>query len=247
MLASLVKRDIRGRYKGSLLGVLWNIIVPLVQVVVYLLVFTSIFKPNIDNYAIYMITGMVLWFYFADCLSEGSFIMIVNSDMLKKIYFPRSVLPISVVLARFVNFAITLVIMLAIIIVTGYGVSLYALLYTPILIVLFILFMIGSTLMFSALDVYFRDIQYIISVTLMALIWLTPIMYMRGTFDNPFLETILSYNPMTYYVEFMQSIFYWGTAPELMNILICAGLSIGMFIIGILVFNYLEKDFAEVL
>ena len=247
MIRNLVKRDIRGRYKGSVLGVLWNLLLPLVQIIVYVMVFTTIFKPDIDNYAIYMITGMVLWFYFSDCLSEGSYVLVANGDMLKKIYFPRIALPISVVLARLVNFLIMTAVLIFILAITGYGISPVALLFYPLLVLLFIIFMVGMATIFSALDVFFRDVQYIITAILMALIWLTPIMYLREKVEYPILDTIITINPMTYYTEMMQSIFYWQSIPSIGTILTCAGISIGVFGIGFILFKYLEKDFAEVL
>lgn len=247
MIWNLIKREIRGRYKGSFLGFFWNFITPLVQILVYIIVFSAIFKPNLDNYAIYLTCGMILWIYFSDSISESSWILVANSDMLKKIYFPRSALPIAQVLSKLVNYFIMLIIFVIIALVTGFGLDWLLLLTIIPFTLVFVLFVIGLSLILSALDVYFRDIQYIITVALMALIWLTPIMYARDSFDMELLSNIITVNPMTYFVEWFHSILYWKCLPDLTTIIVCLVLSISTFIIGCFVFSRLEDNFAEVL
>ena len=247
MIWNFIKREVRGRYKGSLLGFLWNFITPLVQILVYIVVFSAIFKPNIENYPLYLTSGMIVWIYFADSLSEGSWILMGNSDMLKKIYFPRAVLPIAQVLSKLVNFVIMLLIFYIIALITGFGISWEALLLLPVITAIFITFIIGITLVISALDVYFRDVQYIVTVSLMALVWLAPIMYSRDNIEDPLLNTLLSFNPMTYFIEYYQKLLYWKTIPDFSDLLICLILSLSFITVGIIVFKHLEKDFAEVL
>lgn len=247
MISNLVRREIRGRYKGSVLGFLWNFITPLIQIVVYLIVFTVIFDPDLDNYAIYLISGMVIWIWFSESMSEGSGTIVANADMLKKIYFPHVVLPLSTVLSKMVNFLIMVAMFFVILAATGYGVSVYALLFLPVAIGIAFVFISGLTFMLSALNAYLRDVQYIVSVLLMAWIWITPIMYEMKTFGNAFVDTILSLNPMTYFVEMFHDIFYWGVVPGIDTVLMCCALAAALLAVGIAVFRYLEKDFAEVL
>ena len=247
MIWNFIKREVRGRYKGSFLGFLWNFITPLVQILVYIIVFSAIFKPNIENYPLYLTSGMIVWIYFSDSLSEGSWILMGNSEMLKKIYFPRAVLPIAQVLSKLVNFIIMLIIFYVIAIITGFGISWETLLLLPVITIVYIAFIIGVTLIVSALDVFFRDIQYIVTVSLMALVWLAPIMYSRSAVDNELLSTLLSINPMTYFIEYYQKLLYWKTVPTFSDLLVCLIISICSVILGVLIFNYLEKDFAEVL
>lgn len=247
MVRNLVKREIRGRYKGSVLGFLWNFITPLVQILVYILVFTSIFKPGIDNYAIYLTVGMIAWILFSESITDSSGTMVANSDLLKKIYFPRSVLPLSIIFSKVVNYLITLAILFIIIAVTGFGVNWVALLTLPLVLILFLVFIMGLGLALSALNVYFRDVQYIVTVVLMAWIWLTPIMYVRDSIDNALLNAILTINPMTYFIQLFQDVLYWQAVPGITTWLICLGLALASIILGSLVFKHLEKDFAEVL
>ena len=246
MIRNLVKRDIRGRYKGSALGFFWNIIMPLIQIIVYIVVFTQIFKPSIDHYALYLTTGMIVWIWFSDAITESAGTMVLNSDMIKKIYFPRSVLPISVILSRTVTFLITVVILFAIMLVTGYGLG-WSAFYLPVAMLIMMVFMLGLSLTLSAINAYFRDVQYIVTALMMAWIWMTPIMYVRDQFDSALVNIVLSLNPLTYLFEMFQSILFWKCLPDPVTLAVCIGLAAGFLILGILVFRHLEKDFAEVL
>lgn len=208
--------------------------------------FTQVFKPSLDNYAIYLTTGMIVWIWFSDGIQESSGTMVLNADMLKKIYFPRSVLPISVILSRTVTFLITLVVLFAIMIVTGFGISLTAL-FLPVAMLIMLGFMLGLSLILSALDAYLRDIQYIITALMMAWIWLTPIMYARGSTESVLLNTILNYNPLTYIFELFQDVLYWKVFPDMWTLGICILISGITLVAGVLIFRRLECDFAEVL
>ena len=247
MIRNLVKREIRGRYKGSILGFLWNFITPLIQIVVYIIVFTAIFKPGIDNYPFYLISGIMIWNWFAESVVEGSGTFVGNGDMLKKIYFPRVVLPIAVILSKLVNFLIMVLLYFIIVAISGYNISVEGLLCLPIVIVITFFFILGIVLITSAINVYLRDVQYILSVLMMAWIWMTPIMYSSNGIDSPLINAILTYNPMTYVVSLYQSIFYWCCAPSISDLVITIVLAVILMLVGAVVFKVLEKDFAEVL
>ena len=247
MIGSMVKREIRGRYKGSLLGFLWNFLTPIVQILVYILVFTHVFRPSLENYAIYLTCSMILWIFFSESLMESSHVLVSNSDMLKKIYFPRAVLPIASVLSKMVNFLIMLGIFFVIALVTGYGVCIPALLTLLVFIPIFLLFLLGFSLLLSAIDVYLRDVEYMTTVIMMVLIWLTPVMYAKDQFDSSLLNTLIAINPMTYFVEVIQDILYWKCVPSLTLMLTCLGIAVLLFVVGALVFRHLEQDFAEVM
>ncbi|MBO4551866.1 MAG: ABC transporter permease [Candidatus Methanomethylophilaceae archaeon] len=247
MLRSLVRREVRGRYKGSLLGFLWNFITPLMQIVVYVMVFSMIFRIDIDNYAIYIIVGMVPWIFLSESLVSGSGTIVENSQMVTKIYFPRAVLPISNVLSKLVNYLISLVIVFIIIICSQYPLDPVVLLMLPVVMVLFFFAVIGATMLLAAINTYYRDVQYITNVIMMVLIWLSPIMYMRSMSDNAIMSFILDINPVTYYIEAFQSIFYWGEFPDPMTMLVCTLFTVFILVVGWVVFYRLEKDFAEVL
>ena len=247
MIRNLVKREIRGRYKGSLLGFLWNFILPLIQIVVYAMVFTVIFRQDLEHYYIYLIVGIVPWFMISDSFVSGAGSIIENSQMVTKIYFPRSVIPMSVVISKFVNFVISIVIAIIVIVISGHHIDPVAYLMLPVAMLILLVFCLGASLILSAANVFMRDVQYLVNVLTMVWIWLTPIMNVRAFVNHEFVSTLLNLNPATYLIELFQEIMYWSQLPSLSTILIAAGISVIFFVVGVLVFDRYSPDFAEVL
>lgn len=247
MVFNMVKRDIRGRYKGSLLGFLWNFVLPLMQIIVYILVFTIIFRQNIEHYYVYLIVGMVPWFMFSDSVNYGSGSVVDNSQLITKIYFPRSVIPVSIVISKLVNFAISMVFVFIVLIAGGHGLDPIALIGLPLAVACLFLFSMGLTMILAALNVYMRDVQYLVSVILMMLIWMTPIMYVHSFVDNDFFQMILAINPLTYIVELFQDVLYWKVLPSWDIALIATVESLVALCAGMYVYAKLSVDFAEVL
>jgi len=247
MIGSLVKKEIRGRYKGSLLGFMWNFILPLIQILVYIMVFSVIFRQNIENYYVYLIVGMVPWFMICDSFVSGAGSIVDNSQLVTKIYFPREVIPVSVVLSKFVNFLISMVITLIVVGVGGHGFDGIALLGLPLAIFLLLIFCIGAALILSAANVYMRDVQYMVNVLMMVFIWLTPIMYVAKNIDNEIFRMLLSLNPLSYIIELFQDALYWKVLPDTVTLLIAVVESVALLVIGIVVFGRQSRDFAEVL
>lgn len=246
MVYNLVKRDLRGRYKGSALGFLWNIILPLIQIIVYVMVFTIIFRQDIEHYYAYLIVGMVPWLMFSESIGAGSGSVIENSQLITKIYFPRAVIPVSIVLSKMVSFLISLAIVFAVL-GLQHGFDAIAVLVTPLSVLCLLLFSTGAALLLAALNVYMRDVQYMVTTLLMVWIWLTPIMYVRGFIDNVYFDALLAINPMTYIVQMFQDPLYWHSIPDIGVMAVAVVESIAMLVIGFLLYNRMALDFAEVL
>ena len=121
MLISLVKKDLRGRYKASVLGFLWTFINPLLQLLVYTVVFSVVMRAGIEKFYIFVFVALVPWIFFSSSLTGGASIIVMNQDMIQKIYFPRIVLPISYVTSCFVNMLFSFIVIFAVLLVTGYG------------------------------------------------------------------------------------------------------------------------------
>lgn len=243
MIRNLVKRDLRGRYKGSLLGVLWNFVNPLCQILVYIMVFSVIFPSNLENYYVYLVSGMIPWFFFSESLSQGSGCIVYQADMTKKIYFPREVLPITTVSSRFINMLLSFVMVFLVVLLSGVGIG-KTVIWLPCIMIIEYILTLGLTIMASAITVYFRDIEHIIGVILMAWIWITPIMYSIDTVPVQF-QGMLHLNPMTAIIEAYHSVLYYKTSPNVESLLISAGIAICVLVIGMLVFIRLERRFAE--
>ena len=243
MLSNLVRKDLKVRYKGSVLGFLWTFLNPLLQLVVYTIVFSTIMKVNIDKFYIYLFIGLIPWLFFATCIQAGSTSILMNKDLIKKIYFPRIILPISTVNSAFMNMFYSMIVVLLTILVSGIGFSKYVLLLPLAMIMQYIL-VLGMTFIFSALNVYFRDLEYILNIIVMIWFYLTPIVYKIEMIPEKF-RFWFYLNPMTGIINFYRNILYYKRMPSFNafgGILIYG---IIMIVIGYFVFEKLQKNFAE--
>lgn len=243
MLSNLVKKDLKVRYKGSVLGFLWTFLNPLLQLVVYTIVFSTIMKVDIDKFYIYLFIGLIPWLFFATCIQAGSVSILMNKDLIKKIYFPRIILPISTVNSTFMNMFYSMIVVLLTILVSGIGFSKYILLLPVAMIMQYIL-VLGMTFMFSALNVYFRDLEYILNIIVMIWFYLTPIVYKIEMIPEKY-RFWFYLNPMTGIINFYRNILYYKRMPSFNafgGILIYG---IIMIVIGYFVFEKLQKNFAE--
>lgn len=248
MIFSLVKRDLRGRYKGSVLGFLWTFINPLLQLVVYTLVFSVIMRSGIEKYYLFLFVALVPWIFFSSSLTGGANCIMTSQDMIKKIYFPREVLPIAYVTTSFVNMLLSFVVVLGVLIVTEYGINPVAMLYLPIIMVVEYFLALGIALLSSALTVYFRDLEYILGIIAMAWQFLTPVMYPQEMVEDalpPTLLAIWNLNPATPLINAYRDILYYKQVPELSTLMSVVVLGIIVLVIGYTAFRRLQRGFAE--
>lgn len=243
LLKTSVKKDIGGKYKHSFLGVLWSFVNPLLQIIVYAIVFPLIMRNNIEYYVVFMVCGLIPWNYFSTVINRASFTMIENGNIIKKVYFPREILPLSVVTSETVTFLISTIIILAFTIGYGLGITINILFY-PILLAIQFILLLGISLFVSSITVYFRDLQHFIGVLLQLFFYATPIVYSVSAIP-PEYDWIFKFNPMTYIIEGYRDIFYYQTMPDMVTLLIVLVIGILLCITGYLVFNKLQRKFAE--
>lgn len=244
MISSLVKRELRGRYQKSVLGMLWNFLNPLCQVAIYTFVFSVVFPSSMENYYIYLTVGIIPWTFFSEGLVQGSGSIVYNSDLTKKIYFPRETLTIASTIAKFVNLLLSFAIIFLFLFISGMGIKFSLLIWlVPILFSEFCI-TLGFSLMTSSITVYLRDMEYIVSVLMMAWVWATPIMY---TLDgrSELIVKILKINPLTNIIIAYHDVLYYQKAPVVNEIISMIIISIIVLAIGELIFAHLEADFAE--
>ncbi len=244
MINSLVKKDLRGRYKGSILGFLWTFINPLMQLAVYTIVFSVIMRAGIDKFYIFLFVALVPWIFFSSAITGGSMSILNQNDMVKKIYFPRQILPIAYVTSSFVNMMFCFVIIFVALIFSGIGINFKALLYLPIIMLIEYVLALGIALLTSALTVYFRDLEHILGIVTMAWMYLTPIMYPVEMVPEQFL-TIFNANPMTPVIIAYRDILYYSREPHLNTLLHAAVLGGLTLLLGNIVFSRLQKGFVE--
>lgn len=244
MIISLVRKELRGRYKGSVLGFAWTFINPLLQLLVYTMVFSIIMRANIEKYYIFLFVALVPWIFFSSSINGGCTSILSSADMVKKIYFPREVLPIAYVTSTFVNMVLSFLVVFAVLIVTGFGVNMQALLYLPIIMIVEYILTIGFVLLTAALTVYFRDLAYILSIITMAWQYLTPVMYSEEMIPEQLLP-IWNVNPMTSIIVAYRDILYYKQIPELSTLMQATAFGIGGILVGYVVFRIMQKGFAE--
>ncbi len=244
MIASLVHRDLKGRYKGSILGFAWTFLNPLFQLVVYTLVFSVIMRAGIEDYYLYLFVALVPWLFFSSYISGGAGCVRMQGDMVKKIYFPREVIPISYVTSQFVNMCLSLLVVFAVLLLSGKGLNFSALLYMPLIMIIEYFVALGMTMLISSITIYARDVEYFMSIVAMAWQFATPIMY--GLEQVPAqLVPYFHLNPMTAIIVAYRDILYYGKAPELNTLITAVLFGIGLLVIGFLVFGKLKRHFAE--
>lgn len=243
-LKTNVKKDIRGKYKASFLGVLWSFINPLLQVVVYAIVFPYIMRVQTPNYLIFLICGIIPWTWFVMSMTGGTTCITSNSNLIKKVYFPREILPISTVTSGAVNFLISCIIIILFAIFGGIGIS-WHLVFLPVIMILQFIITLSLVFLTSAFNVYVKDVEYMVGFILNLMFYATPILYTSEMFAGSKFAIIFRLNPMAYIVESYRNIFYAHEIPGLKSMAILFGIGIVLLIICYIVFKKLEKRFAE--
>ena len=243
LLKTNIKKDIRGKYKKSFLGVLWSFLNPLLQLAVYAFIFPIILKVQQENYVIFVCSALIPWTFFTTVVVQSTGVIVGNGNIIKKVYFPREILPISITTSAAVNFLISTIIILFFVFCYGMGITKYIIFYPVILMIQYIL-LLGISFLLSSITVYFRDLEHLVGIAIMLLFYATPIVYSLNTMDASYVK-ILKLNPMAHIVEAYRSVFYYQSMPNLKNLGIIAFFSILLCMIGYKIFKKLEKRFAE--
>lgn len=244
MISSLIQRDLRGRYKGSVLGFAWTFLNPLLQLAVYTVVFSAIMRSGIEDYYLFLFVALIPWIFFSASLTGGSSCIFSQKELVKKIYFPREVLPIAHVTCQLVNMVLSLIVVFAVLLVSGKGIHLGAVVYLPFVIFVEFLLSLGIAFITSALTVYLRDLEHILIIISMAWQFLTPVMYSVDMVPDNF-RPIFMLNPMTPVIIAYRDILYYQQPPHISTLLHACLLGMALLIIGWFSFSILKRHFAE--
>lgn len=254
LIEQLVTRDFKIKYKRSVLGVFWSFLNPLLMMVVQYMVFSNLMKFNTDHYAIYLLTGIVMFSSFNDCCNQALRAIIGNATLITKVYVPKYIYPITKVLSASINLVLSMVPLLLVTLVYGLTseTHLYltwAVLLIPIALVLLVIFTIGMGFLLSSLMVFFHDVEFLWGVFSTMWMYATPIIYPISIFDgadnilSKIMLRVVHINPLYHYIEFMRSIIISGCSPALSEYLICAAWSFGMLALGAFVFKKTQDKF----
>ena len=240
-------RDIKVRYRQTVLGALWAIIQPFFTMVIFSLFFGRLAKVPSDGlpYPIFSYAALVPWTFFANALTQASNSLVVSANMVKKIYFPRLALPIATVLAGVIDFALAFIVLLGMMLYYGLVPTINAL-WLPLFLLLALVASLGVSLWLSAMNVQFRDVRYTLPFLTQAWLFVTPIAYPSSLLSEPW-RTLYGLNPMAGVVEgFRWALLGTDTAPGPMMI-ISAVVALALLVSGAFYFRRMEQSFADVL
>ena len=252
MLFNSVRKELRARYKGSVLGFLWTFVNPLLQLLIYTLVFNKILgvQPVGDvNFSIVLFVALVPWNCVSATIQQSTNVILANANLIKKVYFPRLILPLSLTLTNVVNMLLTFVIVFIVVFAGGFTPSL-AYLALPIMIFEVFLLCYSVSVFLSGITVYFRDLEHIIAVFVQLWFYLTPIVYpaKEMVLDKPmqqWMKTLYCLNPAYGIVEGFRDIFIYGRFPDSGLVLSTCGISLVILVAALAVFNRCQRRFAE--
>lgn len=243
LLKTNIKKEIRGKYKGAWLGVLWSFLNPLLMLAVYAFIFPLIMGRDIPNYPIFLMVALLPWNFFTTTIAASSFSVVSNGNILKKVYFPREIIPISVVASSVVNFLISCLIMVLFLLGSGVGITWHVVVF-PLILLIETILLLGCALFLSSATVYVRDLEHIVNVILMAMFYATPVVYSLDMLPVQY-QSILMLNPMTLIINAYRDVLFYHQLPNFAHLGIVAIVAVLIFAIGLFTFKKLEKNFAE--
>ena len=252
LIRSLVIRDLKVRYKSSVLGFVWSLLNPLLMMVVFTFVFTVIFPTNgKEDFPIFFLAGLLPWQFFANSINMTTRSIVDNAHLIKKVYFPREALPIAGVLSHLVNFLLALVVFFALFPLFRVRVTGWVLLL-PVIILIQLLFTLGLAFVLSTMNVFYRDTQHIMETLMLIWFFLTPIFYSLEDMQPVLVglrfdlrNIIYALNPMASLIKAYRAVLYQGSAPYFMDLGVTAFITLLVFVAGSLVFDHYSSVFSE--
>jgi homopolymeric O-antigen transport system permease protein len=252
LLVDFAWRELRARYKGSALGFAWNFVNPLLQLVVFWILFGVVLRTRPitatgeQPYAIFLFVGLLPWTFFATSLQAGASAILANAPLVKKVRMPLQLLPAASVLSALANFLLSFLVLLAVLAIFGPRHP-EGLVWVPLLVALQIVMNLGFAYLLSALAVFYRDVQHILGILLLAWYFLTPVLFPVALLSDPNELRLLYLNPMTAIIVAYQRALLDGLAPQWDALAYSAGVAIVLFVVGFRYFDRAKDDFESAL
>lgn len=266
LLQNLTNREVRGKYRRTALGQLWSLANPIAAILIYTFIFSFIFRlpaqvgdpSGLNNYALWLVCGLLPWLFFNRVLTLGVESLVSNAGLIQKVYFPRIVLPLSLANATFFTWMLEMAVLVVALSLLGS----FVLPWLPLValfMVIFGLFSVGLAMVFSIINVYFRDLSYLLTIVLQFWFYLTPILYpvelvktqsdkLGGLVGTPVtLLDIYTLNPVEGFIEIFRNLLYDNRAPDVSTVLIALGWTLLAFSAGAWMYARREKMLAELL
>lgn len=235
VLRQLIHQQITMRYRRTFFGFLWTLLNPLLNMAIIAVVFSLVMKFQVNEYAIFLFAAMIPWSVFSNSLNQGGGALLANESLFKKIYLPKQLFVISVVISTLVDSLLSTACLFIIALILGAKIS-AALLFLPVAFLLLVMFSLGVTFILSIVTVYYRDVKYLIGVVLQALYFATPIIYPITAIPEKF-HAIFTWNPLVYYIDLFRSPIYFGTLPDAHSLIICSVYSLLSIVCGVIYFR----------
>ena len=246
LVKHLTLREIKARYKQSFLGLFWVILNPFFQMLILSFVFSNIMRfPDLGvPYPVFLYAGLLPWIYFNMALGASTDVLINNSPLIKKIYFPREILVLSSLLAKTFDFFLSSILFIALLLFFKITFTWYMLMFIPIFMIQFI-FTYGLGLLLSSLNLFYRDVQFLFNLILTMWFYLTPVLYATEFFPQEY-RWIFKINPMSVFINAYRQVLLGGSMPNWGSLFIGAAISIFLFTASYMLFKRLEGAFADV-
>lgn len=241
LIIKLTAKDLKVKYKRSFLGLAWSLLNPLLMMIVLTIVFQNLFKFDIENFSAYLICGQAMFNFFSESTSLAMGAIYRDGQLIKKVYIPKYVFPISKVLYSFVNLAISLIAIVVVCIFTGVDIKI-SIVFTPLSLLYIAIFSAGFGLILCSIGVFFRDLEHIYGVLITIWMYFTPIIYPLSIIPQKYMGLMLS-NPLFYFVDYFRQTVIYGNIPTLHTNITCLVYSVSMFIIGLFVFYKAQNKF----
>lgn len=240
VLWQLVTQHLTLKYRRTALGFIWTLVNPLLNMTVTAVVFSMIMKFPLKGFALFLFAGMIPWLFVNSCVTQAGMAVILNEGLIKKVYIPRHLFPVSVTTALLIETLLSAAALFLLAIPLGARFT-AALLFLPISFGLLYVLCLGLSLLFSVLFVYFRDMQQITNVLMQAIYYLTPIIYPISVVPPRYIW-MLRYNPLTYFIDLFRDPIYNGALPSAMTIMIASMISLVIFVAGWRIFSARSND-----
>lgn len=235
LIFELVSRDIKVKYRRSFLGLLWTMLVPIFTMLIMTVVFSRLFRFQIENYVVYLLCGNILFGFFSEGTSTGLSSIVDNSSLIKKVYIPKCLFPISKAVSSAVNLFFATIALIVVMLITRTPFHLTILLIPVIVLYLFV-FTAGLGMILSSLSIFFRDMVHLFGVIITMWMYTTPIFYPASLLkDNA--PILLVINPMYYYIDYMRQLVLEGVVPDFKENVICIIVGIIPFFLGLYIIS----------
>lgn len=241
LLHQLVWRDLTVRYRRSYLGFLWTMMHPLLMMLIFVVVFSRAFRFPIPHYETYFLSEYIAWMFFSQTTVNAMVSVAWNGPLMKRVFVPKTIFPISSTLAGLVNFSLSLLVLVVIMVIVGAPIH-ATILFLPVSLAILGIFTLGASLALCALAVYFVDVREMFQAALPAVFYLTPVVYPIDIVPEIF-RPVIKLNPLIYLLEIVRDPIYYGILPSPLTLTISIVLSLGMLTIGWIVYRHLAPRF----